>query len=255
MRCEAAVKKLEGKVALVTGASSGIGRATAKLYREHGARVVATGMDPHKLEALQQELGKDALVVRSDAARIADIGALMQQIGERFGRLDVMFLNAGTATAAPVDKVTEQLFDEIVGVNFKGVFFTVQQALPLMQPGASIIATTSITNQLGSPNFSIYGASKAALRSLVQSLGLALIERGIRVNAISPGPIATPIFDRFGVPPEVMAQRQEEMVRKSPIKRFGTPDEIAKVALFLAADDASYLVGEEIVVDGGMSLL
>lgn len=247
--------RLKGKTVLITGGSSGIGLATARLFRAEGAQLAITGRDPERLAVAQEELGSDTLVIRSEAGNLAEIESLMDQIRSRFGRLDVLFVNAAVAKAAPAELVSETQFDEIMGANFKGAFFTIQKALPLFGSHASIIVTTSITNQLGSPNFSIYGASKAALRSLVQSLSLELIDRGIRVNAISPGPIATPIFDRFGLPPEVIHGIKGEIERKSPIKRFGSPDEIAKVALFLASDDSAYVVGEEIVVDGGMSLL
>lgn len=247
--------RLQGKTALITGGTSGIGLATARLFRAEGARIAITGRDPERLAAAQAEFGEDALVIRSEAGSLAEIDALMEQLKTRFDKLDVLFLNAGVAKAAPVEMVSEEQFDEIVGINLKGVFFTIQKALPLLGGNTSIIATTSITNQLGTPNFSVYGASKAALRSLVESLSLELIGRGIRVNAISPGPIATPMFDSFGLPPEVVQGVKGEIERKSPIKRFGTPEEVARVALFLASDDAAYVVGEEIVVDGGMSLL
>lgn len=247
--------RLDGKTVLITGGTSGIGLAAARLFRDEGAQLVITGRDREKLAAVQEELGSEALVIRSEAGSLGEITSLMEQVKNRFSQLDVLFLNAGVATAAPVEHVSEALFDDIMEINFKGVFFTIQKALPLLGGNASIIVTTSITNQLGSPNFSVYGASKAALRSLVKSLSLELIERGIRVNAISPGPISTPIFDRFGVPPDAVQFIKGEIERKSPIKRFGTPDEIAKTALFLASDDSAYLVGEEIVVDGGMSLL
>lgn len=247
--------KLQGKSVLITGGTSGIGLATARLFRDEGAQLAITGRDPEKLSSAREELGSDTLVVRSEAGNLEEIDLLMEQVKQRLGQLDVLFLNAGVATAAPVEHVSESLFDEIMGINFKGMFFTIQKALPLLSNNASIIVTTSITNQLGSPNFSVYGASKAALRSLVQSLSLELIERGIRVNAISPGPIATPIFDRFGIPPDAVQFIRGEIERKSPSKRFGTPDEVARVALFLASDDSTYVVGEEIVVDGGMSLL
>lgn len=249
------MNRLQGKTALITGGTSGIGLATAKLFRAEGARLAITGRDPERLAAAQAEFGDDALVIRSEAGSLAEIDSLMAQVKDRFGQLDVLFLNAGIAKAAPAEMVTEDQFDEIIGTNLKGVFFTIQQALPLLDGNASIIVTTSITNQLGSPHFSVYGASKAALRSLVQSLSLELIGRGIRVNAISPGPIATPMFDRFGLPPEVAQGIKSDIAGRSPIKRFGTPEEIAKVALFLASDDSAYVVGEEIVVDGGMSLL
>ena len=249
------MNKLKGKTVLITGGSSGIGLATAKLFRDEGARLAITGQDPDGLARAREELGSETLVIRSNAGNLAEIESLMKQVDQHFKRLDVLFINAAVAKAAPIEQVSETQFDEIMGVNCKGVFFTIQKALPLFGNSASIIVTTSITNQLGSPNFSVYGASKAALRSLVQSLSLELIGRGIRINAISPGPIATPMFERFGLPADMVQAIKSEIEHKSPIKRFGTPEEIAKVALFLASDDSSYLVGGEIVVDGGMSLL
>ncbi len=249
------MKKLFGKTALVTGGNSGIGLATARLFQQHGARLAITGRDPATLEQAQRELGDGVVAIRSDAGRLADIEALMGEVQERFGRLDVLFANAAVAQPAPFEAITEAQFDDTMAVNFKGVFFTIQKALPLLANGGSVIVTTSITNQMGTPNFSVYGACKAALRSLVQTLGLELIGKGIRVNAISPGPITTPMFGRFGLPGEAVRAIQDEIQRKSPIKRFGEPDEVAKAALFLASQDASYIVGNELVVDGGMSLL
>jgi len=195
------------------------------------------------------------LAIQSDAGKLSDIERLMKQTEEQFGRLDVLFVNAGIAQAAPLELVTESEFDEMTSVNVKGIFFIIQKALPLLSNGSSVIITTSITNQLGSPNFSVYGACKAAQRSLVKSLGLELIGRGIRINAISPGPIATSMYGRVGLPNEVEQMIKAEIQNKSPIKRFGEPEEVAKVALFLASDDSSYIIGDEIVVDGGMSLL
>ncbi|MCG2583302.1 SDR family oxidoreductase [Massilia sp. TS11] len=247
--------KLEGKVALITGGSSGIGLASARLFRAEGASIVLTGRDPQALAQAAAELGGDTLALASDAADLAQIDALMAAVQARHGRLDVLFLNAGVATAGPIETVTPAQFDSMMDTNVKGVFFTIQKALPLMGKGASIVVTTSITNQLGSPNFPVYGASKAALRSLVKSLGLALIGRGIRINALSPGPIATPIFDRFGLPPGGADAARAAITAKSPSQRFGEPEEVARLALFLASSDASYLVGEEVVIDGGMSLL
>ena len=247
--------KLKGKTVLITGGSSGIGLASAKLFRDHGARLAITGRDPDGLARAREELGSETLAIRSEAGSLTEIASMMEQVKNYFTRLDVLFLNAAIATAAPMELVSETQFDETMGVNVKGVFFTIQQALPLFGASASIIVSTSITNQLGSPNFSVYGASKAALRSLVGSLGLELISRGIRVNAISPGPIATPMYDRIGVPADLVQGMKSGIEQKSPIKRFGTPEEVARVALFLASDDAAYVVGEEIVVDGGMSLL
>ncbi|MBU0620911.1 MAG: SDR family oxidoreductase [Gammaproteobacteria bacterium] len=247
--------RLKGKTALITGGTSGIGLATARLFIAEGARVAVTGRDPQRLAETQQELGSEALVIRSEAGNLAEIDSLMAHVKERFGKLDVLFLNAASGTPAPVDYVTEDQFDEIVDVCFKGIFFSIQKALPVLSSNSSIIVTTSITNRTGSPNFSVYGASKAALRSLVQSLGLALVSRGIRVNAINPGPIETGGFNRLPLPPEVRQAIKGDIEARSPSSRFGTPEEIAKVALFLASDDSTYVVGEEIVADGGISLV
>lgn len=249
------MKRLDGKTALITGGSSGIGLATAKLFLEEGARVAVTGRDPAALTHARQVLGGESLVLASDAGSVADIEALMAQMRSHFGALDILFLNAGVARALPFLQTSEQQFDEMMDINVKGVYFTIQKALPLLSAKSSVIVTTSITNQLGSPNFSVYGASKAALRSLVMSLALDLIGRGIRVNAISPGPIATPIFGKFGLSEEGRSATVNRIQEKSPARRFGEPEEIARVALFLASDESSYIVGDEIVVDGGMSLL
>lgn len=247
--------RLAGKVVLITGGSSGIGLASARLFQAQGARVAVTGRSADSLELAEAELGGKALVLRSDAGSLDEIDAVMAEVKQRYGRLDVLFINAGVACPAPIEQVSVESFDQQIGVNLKGVFFTIQKALPLFDGPASVIVTTSITNQLGSPNFSVYGAAKAALRSLVKSLGLELIGRGIRVNAISPGPIDTPMFDRLGLPDELAAAKKRDIAAKSPSRRFGHADEVAKAALFLASTDSSYMVGEEIVVDGGMSLL
>jgi len=248
------MKKLEDKRVLITGGTSGIGLATAKLFQEEGARLIITGRSADGLAKAQEELGPDALVVRSEAGNLLEIEALMEQVKNAFGNLDVLFLNAAISKIAHARDISETDFDSIMSVNVKGVFFTIQKALQLFSRSASVIVTTSIANRTASPNSSVYAASKAALRSFVQTLGLELIGSGIRVNAVSPGPIATPMFNHIGLSQEAALAIKRELMEKSPIKRLGLPDEVAKAVLFLASDDSSYIVGEEIVVDGGISL-
>ncbi len=250
------MQKLLGKTALITGGNSGIGLATAKLFVEHGARVVITGRDPVSLDQAQRDLGHDTLALCSDASKLDDIDRLMATAGERFGgQLDVLFINAAAGQPAPLALTTEAQFDAMSAISFKGVFFAIQKAVPLMRRGSTIIVTTSISNQVGAPNFSVYAACKAAARSLVQTASLELAAQGIRVNAISPGPIDTPGFGRWDVPQEVVDAARADFTRRSPSQRFGTAREVAETALFLASDASSYVVGAELVVDGGMSLL
>jgi len=249
------MNKFAGKTALVVGGSSGIGLASASLLKQQGARLAVTGRDPEHLAHAQRELGDDTLVIDSDAGNLEQITALMTRVGNHFGRLDILFLNAGIWKPVAIEDISEAQFDETMNVNFKGAFFAIQKALPWFSEQASVIIHTSVHNRKGSPNYSIYAASKAALRSLTQSMGLALIGRGIRVNAICTGPIDTPMFYRGGIPADVIQPRLDALAQKSPIKRFGHVEEVAKVVSFLASDDASYLIGEEIVIDGGLSLL
>lgn len=248
------MQKLKGKTALITGGNGGIGLATARLFRDHGARLAITGRDRDSLDQAQQVLGDATLVLQGDTGKLGDIQATLQEVRRQFGRLDVLFVNAGAAQPAPFSEVSESQFDAIAATNFKGVFFVIQQALPLLNDGASVIVTTSISNQKAAPNFSVYAACKAAQRSLVRTLALELAPRGIRVNAVSPGPINTPRFgQRWGVPQSVVDAAKADFVRKSPLKRFGEPEEVAQAVLFLASDASSYLVGTELVVDGGAS--
>jgi len=249
------MQKLLGKTALITGGNSGIGLATARMFLAQGARVAITGRDAKALQATAQALGGDVLTLPCDSGQVSDIEAAMATLKERWGHLDVLVVNAAIAGPAPFEAVSEAHFDQLSTVNFKGVFFTVQKALPVLSAQSSVIVMTSISNQMGSPNFSVYAACKAGLRSLVQTLGLELIGRGIRINAISPGPITTPMWGKFGLPDEAMQAVKDEVQRKSPSKRFGESDEVAQVAVFLASSESSYIVGQEIVVDGGMSLL
>lgn len=240
--------KLEGKVAVVTGGNSGIGLATAKEFAREGARVVITGRDARTLAEAAREIGGEVLAVRSDASSLADMDELFASVRERFGRLDVLFVNAGIAQFAPVEETDEELFDRIMDINFKGAYFTVKKALPLLADGASVILNTSVVAHVGFPSSSVYSASKAALLSLVRTLSADLNGRRIRVNAVSPGPVETPIFGRMGLPEEAKQGFGEQV----PLKRLGRPEEIAKAVLFLAGPDSSFLLGTEIVADGGL---
>ena len=243
--------KLEGKVAVVTGGNSGIGLATAKEFAREGARVVITGRDARTLAGAAREIGGDVLALRSDSSRLADIDELFAAVGERFGRVDVLFVNAGVGRFAPLEETDEELFDQIMDINFKGAYFTVKKALPLLADGASVVLNASVVAHVGLPGSSVYSASKAALLSLVRTLSADLVGRGIRVNAVSPGPVETPIFGRLGLPPEAREERMNSFRAQVPLGRFGRPEEIAKAVLFLASSDSSFLVGAEIVADGG----
>ena len=247
--------RLEGKVAVVTGGNSGIGLATAKEFREQGARVVITGRDGRTLEEAAREIGGDVLAVRADASSLEDTDRLFAAVAEKFGKIDVLFVNAGIGKFAPIEAVTEELFDQIMDNNFKGAYFTIQRALPHLNDNASVILNTSINAHIGMPNSSVYAASKAALITLARTLSAELLGRGIRVNAVSPGPVTTPIFGRLGLQPEEVREATRNMQEQVPLKRFGRPEEIAKTVLFLASSDSSFLLGTEIVADGGMSQL
>lgn len=251
-----AMKKLAGKTALVTGGNSGIGLATARLFVNEGARVAISGRDAASLDRAATELGPDTMALQSDASRVTEIEQLMRQVGERFGKLDVLVLNAAAGQPMPMEFITEEAFDAMSGVCFKGVFFAIQKALPLLHAGSAVIVTTSIANQVAAPGFGVYAAAKAAARSLVRTAAVELAPRGIRVNAISPGPIDTPGFGRWdGVPAEVVQAARDDFSRRSPLQRFGRADEVAQAALFLATEASSYMVGAELVVDGGFSQL
>ena len=247
--------KLEGKVAVITGGNSGIGLATAKEFKEQGARVVITGRDQQTLDDAKREIGGDVLALRSDTSRLADIDKLFAAVKEEFGHIDVLFINAGVGKFAPVEAVTEEEFDSIMDINFKGAYFTIQKALPFLNDNASIVLNTSIVAHIGMPNSSVYAASKAALITLARTLSAELVGRGIRVNAVSPGPVTTPILNRLGLPPKALEETRNSLKDQVPMKRFGRPEEIAKTVLFLASADSSFLLGTEIIADGGMSQL
>jgi NAD(P)-dependent dehydrogenase (short-subunit alcohol dehydrogenase family) len=247
--------KLEGKVAVITGGNSGIGLATAIEFAEQGAQLVISGRDQKTLDQAAKELGPEVLVVRADVAKLADIDKLFAAVRAKFGRIDVLFVNAGIGKFASFETVTEELYDTVLDINLKGAYFTIQKALPLLADGASIVLNASINAHIGMANTSVYAASKAALISLARTLSAELVGRNIRVNAISPGPVTTPILGRMGLAPEALEQNLQSIASQVPMKRFGRPEEIAKAALFLASSDSSFLLGSEIIADGGMSQL
>ena len=244
-------KKLEGKVALVTGGSTGIGLATAKQFVAEGAYVYITGRRQPELDAAVKTIGSNVTAIKADASVLADLDALYAQIKQEKGRVDVIFANAGGGEFAPLGSITEEHFDKTFNTNVKGLLFTVQKALPLLPDGASIILNASIVSIKGMPAFSVYSATKAAVRSFARSWTTDLKERKIRVNVISPGPIATPGVDGLAKTEEERKGLYAQLSSMVPLGRVGQPEEIAKAAVFLASDDSSYVAGIELFVDGG----
>jgi NAD(P)-dependent dehydrogenase (short-subunit alcohol dehydrogenase family) len=248
-------QRFQGKVAVVTGGNSGIGLGVAKAYAQEGAQVAITGRNRRTLEAAAKEIGDATLVIQSDAGNVAEIEVAMKKIKERFGRIDALFVNAGVAKLLPFEQVTEELFDQTVAINLKGVFFTVQKAIPLMPKGSAIVLNASINAHLGMPGTTVYGATKAAVINMTKTLSADLLERGIRVNAISPGPIASALLDRDGISQEKLQETKDWIQGQVPIKRFGTPEEIAAAVLYLTASESAFVLGAELIIDGGMSTL
>jgi len=247
------MKRLEGKVAVVTGGNSGIGLATARRFAEEGAHVFITGRRQAELDAAVKQIGKQATGVQGDVGILGDLDRLYAEVKRQHGRIDILFANAGTAELAPLGAITEEHFDKIFGVNVKGLLFTVQKALPLFRDSGSIILNASIVASKGLEASSVYSATKAAVRSFARTWTVDLKGRGIRVNAISPGPIDTPGINNLGQTAEQIEEFKKNIVATVPMGRMGDPDEIAKVALFLASDDSSYVTGVELFVDGGMA--
>ena len=245
--------KFNGKIALITGGTSGIGLAAAKLFLAEGAKVAIVGSDRDRLDEAVTTLGADVLALQADLRRPAEIDAAIEALRKRHGRIDILFANAGKGLAAPLDAVTEAQIDEQFGLNFKGLFFTVQKAARLMEKGGSIVLNTSFLNAVGASGLSILSATKAAVRSLARTLGAELAPRGIRVNAVSPGAISTPFHGKMGLGPDELKAAAEGIEAQVPLHRFGEAMEIARAALFLAGPDSTYVTGTELVVDGGLT--
>ena len=247
------MKKLEGKIAVITGASSGIGLATAKRFVEEGAHVVITGRREKELKDAAASMGRNVTTVAGDITRLEDLDRLYAVVKEKHGRIDALFANAGWGEVAPIGAATEAHFDRTFDLNAKGTFFTVQKAIPLFKDGGSIVLTTSVANEMGLPMFAVYAAAKAAVRSFVRSWAMELKDRKIRVNAVSPGPIETAALEKAGIPPDMMEQAIAGFTTQVPLGRRGKPEEIAAVVSFLVSDESSYITGVELAVDGGMA--
>jgi NAD(P)-dependent dehydrogenase (short-subunit alcohol dehydrogenase family) len=245
--------KLEGKIALITGGNSGIGLATAKRFVKEGAYVFITGRRDSELAAAVKEIGSDVTAVQGDVSNLGDLDRLFAQIKREKGKIDIVFANAGVAKYARLGEITEDLYDSIFDINVKGVLFTVQKALPLLPDGASIILNASIVASKGLSMNSVYSATEAAIRSFARTWTTDLKDRRIRVNAVSPGSIDTPGLSGLLASSEAGEQRKKMISSSVPLGRFGTPDEIARAVVFLASDDASYITGTELFVDGGFA--
>jgi len=246
------MSRFSDKVVVITGGNSGMGLATAKRFVDEGAQVVITGRRQKELDEAARFLERNVTAVQGDVSKLEDLDRLYEIVREKFGRIDVLFANAGHGSLQTLDKVTEAHFDREFDTNVKGLFFTVQKALPLLKDGGSVILNASVASQKGMAAFGVYSATKAAVRSFARSFTTDLKARKIRVNAISPGPIDTPIFDKLGLSKEQQAQFGDHFATQVPLGRMGRPEEIAGAVAFLASDDASYISGIELTVDGGM---
>lgn len=247
------MSKLNGKVAVITGGSSGIGLATAREFIANGAKVVIFARGKKGLDDAVKGLGNNVLAVQGDVTKLADIDRLFGETKSKFGGVDVLFINAALVKLAPIAGTTEEFFDEMMNINMKGAYFTLQRSIQHLNKNASVIFATSWLNSIGFSNSSLISASKAALRSLVRVASSELAEKGIRVNAVSPGAIGTPMWGKIGLPEDVLKAAGEALTNQIPVKRWGNAEDIAKAVLFLASDDSSYVVGSELSVDGGLN--
>ncbi len=251
------MNKLSGKTAIITGGNSGIGFATAKDFIAEGAKVVITGRSEKSVQDAVELLGAQASGIVSDAADMQQIAALGEKVKALSGHLDIIVINAGVGKFNSLDQMTEEMYDEIMNINFKGAYFTLQQLLPFVKDGGSIVLNTSINAHIGMAGATVYAASKAALLSLARNLSAELLPRKIRVNAVSPGPVGTPLHtaEKLGLTDEQLQQMGEGIIKQIPIGRFGEAEEIAKIITFFASDDSSFILGAELIADGGMATL
>ncbi|MFT4644833.1 MAG: NAD(P)-dependent dehydrogenase (short-subunit alcohol dehydrogenase family) [Planctomycetota bacterium] len=246
------MRELKGKVAVVTGGNSGIGYASAKKMKEDGATVIITGRSIEKVRIASEELGVKGIV--ADVSSLEAIDDLVSQVKNEFDNVDILFVNAGIFSPAPIGQVSEEMFDKQMGINFKGAFFTVEKFLPIINEGASIINLGSINAYTGMPNTAVYAASKAAMNSYTRTAATELAPKKIRVNVINPGPVYTPIFEKTGMPAEQLKGFSEAMLDRIPLKRFGKPEDIANLVSFLASDESSFITGSEYNIDGGINI-
>lgn len=245
---------MKNQTILITGGTTGIGLATAQLLQADGARVIVTGRNPETLAAARTTLGAKAIVIASDSGSLADAQNLGTEIKKHTAQLDGVFLNAGIGQFGPIEAMTPKHFDDMFGVNVRGLYFQLQSLLPLLANPSAVLLNASVVAELGFPATSLYSATKAAVVSFGKSLAVELAPRGVRLNTLSPGPIATPIYGKLGFPAEAQKGFEDSMAAQSLFKRFGTADEVAKLARFLLSSDSSFIVGENVTVDGGVRL-
>ncbi|MEH0154419.1 glucose 1-dehydrogenase [Limibacter armeniacum] len=247
------MSKLSQKIAVITGGNSGIGYATAKEMKAQGAEVIITGRSETKVLSAASELGVTGMI--ADVGNLSHLDELVNQVKERFGKIDILFVNAGVFTPTTIGQVTEEVYDQLMNINLKGAIFTIEKFIPIINDGGAIINLSSVNAYTGSYGTAIYAATKAALNSYTRTASTELAPRKIRVNAVNPGPVSTPIFGKIGMPEEQLEKMTMQLENRIPLKRFGKPEEVAKLVTFLASDDAAFITGAEYNIDGGVAVL